>query len=79
MNLEEKLKTYLLEALGVEAEITPMGSSLKLPRFLEEIYTYKQTSIQDRHYLLAFLNPGQEITPGSVKKHMERLLRNNFV
>jgi len=73
----EKLKTYLKDALGIEAEINPVkAASLKaLPMFIAEEYSFQHINLYRTDIILVFVN--NNFTTESLRKHL-LTIKNTF-
>jgi len=73
MSIQDRIKSYLLDTLGAKITLSDFTEGGKIPRYLNDLYTYKTTTIHDRAYILAFPESPQDATPAAVRKHFDRI------
>ncbi|HSX11197.1 MAG TPA: hypothetical protein VLF94_05745 [Chlamydiales bacterium] len=69
----QDLKKYLFETLGISIQITPWMKARHLPIFLNQLYTFYETSMEGKQCLLIVLKEESELMPSTLEKHLKKI------
>ena len=74
--LQEEIKRYLNEVLGLAVGLSDWEDFKSLPYMLRSDYTIKRLQLFSSSYLILLAKPKLEVTPAAVFKHIEWLGEN---
>ena len=66
-----RFKTYLLQALELNAPLSKPKKTGSLPFFLLNAYDIHQVSLLGNDFIVLVAKHGEELTPATVKKHVD--------